>query len=50
MFDAANMLKKFAVKNVPVKNYEFLNIQDSSFRIWVHPVCSQTAASTEQFA
>ena len=36
MFDVANMLKIIAVKDVPVNNYEFLNIQASSFIVWVH--------------
>ena len=42
MFDVANMLKTFTVKDMPVNNYEFLNIQASSFIVWVHPLCSQT--------
>ena len=25
-----------------MNNYEFLNIQASSFRVWVYPLCSQT--------
>ena len=28
---------KNTVKDVPVNNYEFLNIQASSFRVWVYP-------------
>ena len=32
MFDVANMLKKFTVKNVPINIYELLNMQASSFK------------------
>ena len=32
-----NMLKIITVRDVPVDNYEFLNIQVSSFIVWVHP-------------
>ena len=31
MFDVANMLKKITVKDVPINNYELLNIQACSF-------------------
>ena len=30
-------IKKNTVKDAPVNNYEFLNLQASSFRVWVHP-------------
>ena len=39
-------VKKITVKDVPVNNYEFLNIQASLFRVWVHPLYSQTLVAS----
>ena len=42
MFDVANMLKELSVKDVPMNNYELLNIQACLFHMFwnrgLHPI------------